>query len=192
VPWQAISTSSTEPFPSSSDPPCWPLGSAPSARSLAGSNPCPRHDSVAPRGCHHSKMFVSASAPLLRSCALAPAPKYSVMLPNPRVPQGKRRTERRLNALPSRPEDESRASTTIPTCQAALVADLLRPGWLSLPRCHVIPLPLRATAAAGLSPAGLQPCRLLIWRSVRLSRLAGQQRLFASGPRRTPLSNTPS
>jgi hypothetical protein len=34
-------------------------------------------------------------------------------------------------------------------------------GWLPAPRCGITTYPTRATDTAGLSPAGLQPCRLL-------------------------------
>ena len=34
-------------------------------------------------------------------------------------------------------------------------------GWLPAPRCGIATCPTRATDTAGLSPAGLQPCRLL-------------------------------
>ena len=36
------------------------------------------------------------------------------------------------------------------------------PEWLPLPGCGITTRPLRATDAAGLAPAGLQPCRLLL------------------------------
>jgi hypothetical protein len=35
------------------------------------------------------------------------------------------------------------------------------PGWLPAPGCGIATCPTRATDTAGLSPAGLQPCRLL-------------------------------
>jgi hypothetical protein len=73
----------------------------------------------------------------------------------------KRRTERLLNGHSSRPEDESPASTTLPTSQAALVADLLRPKWLPVPARGIATRPRLPTDAAGLAPVGLQPCRLL-------------------------------
>jgi len=37
-----------------------------------------------------------------------------------------------------------------------------RPEWLPIPGCGITTRPIRATDAAGLSPARLQPCRLLI------------------------------
>jgi hypothetical protein len=48
-----------------------------------------------------------------------------------------------------------------------------RPGWFPIPGCGITTRPLRATDAAGLSPAGLQPCRLLIPPSSRASSIAG-------------------
>jgi hypothetical protein len=41
------------------------------------------------------------------------------------------------------------------------MADLLHPEWLCLPGCGIATRPTRAIDAAGLPPAGLQPCRLL-------------------------------
>ena len=77
---------------------------------------------------------VSSVRTFLLPCpALAPphpAPKQSVMIPNLRVPQGQRHPERLLNGFSSRLQDESPASTTLPSSEAALVADLLRPGSL--------------------------------------------------------------
>ena len=39
------------------------------------------------------------------------------------------------------------------------------PGWLPAPGCGIATHPSRATDAAGLPPAGLQPCRLLLYAS---------------------------
>ena len=79
---------------------------SPSSRpaTVSCANPTPAHVPVAPGG-HHSKVSISASArptpPLLPAIPLLltpnPALKYSVMIPIPFVPQGKRRQERLLN-----------------------------------------------------------------------------------------------
>jgi hypothetical protein len=91
------------------------------------------------------------------------------MIPNPRVPQGKRHSEGLLNGLSSRLKDASPASTTLGSSQTALMADLLRPGWLRILAFAISTRPLPTTDAAGPAPAGLQLCRLFIRRPRRLS-----------------------
>jgi hypothetical protein len=116
------------------------------------------------------------------------------MIPNPRVQRGKRFHERLLNGFPSRPEDESPASAILPTPQAALMADLLRPGWFPLPTSGITARPQRATDGTGHSPTRFQPCPLLTQR-LPLHRSAASLLLLAS-PRlsscRTALSNIQS
>jgi hypothetical protein len=53
-----------------------------------------------------------------------------------------------------------------PSPQPALTADLLRPVWLPVPARGTSARPTQAADAAGLSPVGLQPCRLLTRRSL--------------------------
>jgi hypothetical protein len=73
----------------------------------------------------------SLLAPYPAPALAEPALKYSVMIPRLRAQRGKRPRERLLNALSLRLEDDSPASTTLPTCQVALMADLLRPTGLA-------------------------------------------------------------
>ena len=58
--------------------------------------------------------------------------------------------------------------------------------WLCLPECHVIPRPTRATDPVGLSPTGLQPCRLPTRRLGRLSLRRPEASLHFFCPRLTP------
>jgi hypothetical protein len=68
----------------------------------------------------------------------------NVQAPTLASPQGC--THRRRAASPGRPGRLHHAS----------------PGWLPAPGCGIATCPTRATDTAGLSPAGLQPCRLLL------------------------------
>jgi hypothetical protein len=72
-----------------------------------------------------SPRFLPPTLPLLRP---NPALKYSVVIPNPRFPP---------NPVSSHLEDESPPSTSLPSSQIALMADLLRPRWLPIPRCGI-------------------------------------------------------
>ena len=81
-------------------------------------------------GAHHSKASVSASAcstpPLLPP---TPALKYSVMFPNPFVPQGKRRPERLRNLLfQLRPWFRHPVAATFQLCEPASLPRPSRPG----------------------------------------------------------------
>jgi hypothetical protein len=125
------------------------------------------------------------SCPLTPPLLSLPRSKYSVMIPDSRVQQGKRRTERLRNGLSSRPEDESPASTMLPWPQVALMGDLLRPGWSPHPGCGIPTRPLRVIDAAGLSPTGLQPCRLLT-RRLAVRRSTASLRFYPPTPPSLP------
>jgi hypothetical protein len=58
--------------------------------------------------------------------------------------------------------------------------------WLCLPECHVTSRPTRATDPVGLSPTGLQPCRLPTRRLGRLSLRRPEASLHFFCPRLTP------
>jgi hypothetical protein len=127
-------------------------------------------------------------------CPPSPALKYSVMIPNPPVPQGKRHTGLLRNGSCPCPEDKSAAPTMLPSPQAALMADLSRPGWLWAPGCGVRHYQLTRQGFRQ-ADCSLVSCSLTVLCGPRS---AGQQRLFASCPlprlcsRRTLLSNSQS
>ena len=84
-----------------------------------------------PRPAGRQRLF--AFCPLRRYCFLCPAYEYSVMIPNLRVPQEERRTERLRNGLASGLAGESPPWSVVPSSQAALSAHPLRPPGVILP-----------------------------------------------------------
>ncbi len=60
----------------------------------------------------------------------------------------------------ARPPGCTHRCGTLPTGQPGRLHHA-SPGWLPAPGCGITTCPTRATETAGLSPAGLQPCRLL-------------------------------
>jgi hypothetical protein len=65
------------------------------------------------------------------------------------------------------------------------------PGWLPTPGCGIATHPTRATDATGLSPARLQPCRLLRHPSLQ-KELKMATRFAFGGPRRPASATAPS
>jgi hypothetical protein len=131
------------------------------------------------RGVDSVSSLLGALPPLLPSL-----PSSIMSCHNPKSPCSAGKTTPGAATEPASPVrscSQAPLSTTLPSSQATLIADLPRPSWLLVPAGGIPMRPPRTTDAAGLSPVVLP---LVGCSPVLLggSRSAGRQRLFASRP----------